>query len=144
MQKKPRDEMVNAFEAELKKLVRGLLEALMREERAMYLETHPTSANGYYTRDFLTLVGPVGDFKVSTKARSPLPLHHDPTGAVGQGDKEADGGRESVLWGRCCRKAPILGLESAGRDMRSAQAPRICGNSNREPLCRPSTVNGAL
>jgi len=53
--KKARDEMVKAFEAELKELVRGLLEALMREERAMYLETHPTSANGYYTRDLLTL-----------------------------------------------------------------------------------------
>jgi transposase-like protein len=56
--------MVKAFEAELKELVRGLLEALMREERAMYLETHPTSANGYYTRDLLTLVGPVEDLKV--------------------------------------------------------------------------------
>jgi len=64
MQKKARNEMVKAFEAELKELVRGLLEALMREERAMYLETHPTSANGYYTRDLLTLVGPVEDLKV--------------------------------------------------------------------------------
>jgi len=45
--------------------VRGLLEALMQEERAMYLETHPTSVNGYYSRDLLTLVGPVGDLKVS-------------------------------------------------------------------------------
>jgi hypothetical protein len=43
-----------AFEAELKKLAQDLLEALMGEERAMYLETHPTSANGYYTRDLLT------------------------------------------------------------------------------------------
>jgi len=32
---------VKAFEAELKELVRGLLEALMREERAMYLEHTP-------------------------------------------------------------------------------------------------------
>ena len=55
MQKKARNEMVKAFEAELKELVRGLLEALMREEWAMYLETHSTSANGYYTRDLLTL-----------------------------------------------------------------------------------------
>jgi hypothetical protein len=53
MQEKAREKMVKAFEAELKELVRGLLEALM-EERAMYLETHPTSANGYYTRDLLT------------------------------------------------------------------------------------------
>ena len=64
MQKKARDEMVKAFEAELKELVRGLLEALIQEERAMYLETHPTSANGYYTRDLLTLVGLVEDLKV--------------------------------------------------------------------------------
>jgi len=42
MQKKACNEMAKAFEAELKELVRGLLEALMREERAMYLETHPT------------------------------------------------------------------------------------------------------
>ena len=62
--KKARNKMVKAFEAELKELVRGLLEALMREERAMYLETHLTSANGYYTRDLLTLVGPVEDLKV--------------------------------------------------------------------------------
>ena len=44
--------------------MRGLLGALMQEERAMYLETHPTSANSYYTRDLLTLVGPVDDLKV--------------------------------------------------------------------------------
>jgi len=36
----------------------------MREERAMYLETHPTKANGYYTRDLLTLAGPLEDLKV--------------------------------------------------------------------------------
>jgi transposase-like protein len=55
--------MVKAFEAELKELVRGLMEALIREERAMYLERHPTKANGYYTRDLLTLVGPVKDLR---------------------------------------------------------------------------------
>jgi hypothetical protein len=101
-------------EAELKKLAQGLLEALMGEERAMYLETHPTSANSYYTRDLLTLAGPVGDFKVSTKARSPLPLHHKPTGAVSQGDKKADEGGGSILRGRCRRKSSILDFESAG------------------------------
>ena len=36
----------------------------MREEREIYLENHPTKANGYYTRDLLTLVGPVEDLKV--------------------------------------------------------------------------------
>jgi hypothetical protein len=41
MQNEARDERVKAFEAELKELVRGLLEALMREERAMYLEHTP-------------------------------------------------------------------------------------------------------
>ena len=46
--------MVKAFEAELKEWVQGLLEALIREKRAMYLEARPTSANGYYTRDLLT------------------------------------------------------------------------------------------
>jgi len=62
MQEKARDEMVKAFEAELKELVRGLLEALMREERAMYLETpykrqrllHPRPPNS----------GPVEDLRV--------------------------------------------------------------------------------
>ena len=44
--------------------MRDLLEALMQEKRAMYLETHLTSANAYHTRDLLTLVGPVGGLKV--------------------------------------------------------------------------------
>ena len=30
----------------------------------MYLETHPTKANGYYTRDLLTLAGPLENLKV--------------------------------------------------------------------------------
>jgi len=64
MQEKIREKMVKAFEAELKAMVRNLLENLMREERAVYLETHPTSANGYYTRDLLTLFGPLEDLKV--------------------------------------------------------------------------------
>jgi len=57
MQKKARDEMVKAFETELKELVRSLLKALIQEERAMCLETHPTSANGYYTRASLSWWG---------------------------------------------------------------------------------------
>jgi len=36
-------------------MVRDPLENLMRGERAMYFETHLTCANGYYTRDLLTL-----------------------------------------------------------------------------------------
>jgi hypothetical protein len=53
MQKKARDEMVKAFETQLKELVRNIPGSFMREELAMHLETHPTSANGYYTRDLL-------------------------------------------------------------------------------------------
>ena len=45
-------------------MVKDLLETVMSEERAMYLEEHPTKANGYYTRDLLTLVGPAEDSRV--------------------------------------------------------------------------------
>ena len=45
-------------------MVKEMLEALMREEREIYLEQYPTKANGYYTRDLLTLVGPVEDLKI--------------------------------------------------------------------------------
>ena len=34
------------------------------KKREIHLESHPTKANGYYTRDLLTLVGPVEDLKV--------------------------------------------------------------------------------
>ena len=49
---------------QLKGLVKGLLEKLMLEERELYLEEHPTKGNGYYTRDLLTLFGPLEDLKV--------------------------------------------------------------------------------
>jgi hypothetical protein len=39
-------------------------------------------------------------FPASSKARSPLPLHHKPTGAVGQGDKGTDKGGGSVFAGK--------------------------------------------
>jgi putative transposase len=45
-------------------MVKELLEALMKEEREIYLESHPTKANGYYPSDPLTLVGPVEELKV--------------------------------------------------------------------------------
>lgn len=48
-------------------MVKELLEALMREERRICLEEHPTKANGYYTRDFLTLVGPPGGLEGSPR-----------------------------------------------------------------------------
>lgn len=64
MQKETRDEIVKGFAEELKAMVRNLLEGLMREEREIYLGEHPTKANGYYTRDLLTLAGPLEDLKV--------------------------------------------------------------------------------
>ena len=45
-------------------MAKELLEALIGEEREISLENHPTKANGYYTRDLFTLVGPVEDLKV--------------------------------------------------------------------------------
>jgi len=45
-------------------MVKELLEALMKEEWKIYLENHPTKANGYYTWDLLTLAGPLEDLKV--------------------------------------------------------------------------------
>lgn len=79
----------------------------------MYLETHPTSANGYYTRDLLTLVGPLEDLKVprvreghlrgpSPRASMPrsisrwdLALH--PSRKDGQGTR-AHGSRNQARW----------------------------------------------
>ena len=52
------------MEERIKTRVKELLETLMKEEREIYLENHPAKANGYYTRDLLTLVGPVEDLKV--------------------------------------------------------------------------------
>jgi len=63
MQEKVRDEIVNAFKVELKELVQNLLESLVREERAMYLDAHPATVNSYYTRDLLTRAGPLEDLK---------------------------------------------------------------------------------
>jgi hypothetical protein len=40
-------------EERIKTMVKEMLEALMREEREIYLAQHPTKANGYYTRDLL-------------------------------------------------------------------------------------------
>ncbi len=44
----------NRREEEIKVMVKGLLERLMVEERTMYLEEHPITVNGYYTRDLPT------------------------------------------------------------------------------------------
>jgi len=64
MREGSRDRMLEAFFAELKDLIKGLLERLMLEERKLYLQEHPTKGNGYYTRDLLTLFGPIEDLKV--------------------------------------------------------------------------------
>jgi len=64
MRKKTCEEILKEMEEQIKTMVKELLEALMKEEREISLENHPTKANGYYTRDLLTLVGPVEDLKV--------------------------------------------------------------------------------
>jgi len=64
MWNKTREEMLKEVEERIKTMVKELLEILMKEEREIYLENHPTKANGYYTRDLLTLVGPLEDLKV--------------------------------------------------------------------------------
>ncbi|MBC7109161.1 MAG: transposase [Methanomassiliicoccales archaeon] len=45
-------------------MVRNILESLMREKREIYLREHPTKANGYYTRDLLTLTSPLENLRV--------------------------------------------------------------------------------
>ncbi|MEN3010689.1 MAG: transposase [Candidatus Bipolaricaulaceae bacterium] len=64
MQDKSREKILREAEEQVKEMVKGLLERIMREERELYLEQHPTKANGYYTRALLTLVGPVEDLRV--------------------------------------------------------------------------------
>jgi len=51
-------------------MVKEMLEALMREEREIYLEQHATKANGYYTRDLFTLVGSLEDLKAPGPVRA--------------------------------------------------------------------------
>jgi len=64
MRDKTRKEILKEVEEQIKTMVKELLEVLMKEERDIYLENHSTKANGYYTRDLLTLVGPLEDLKV--------------------------------------------------------------------------------
>ncbi|MEM1684418.1 MAG: transposase, partial [Nanopusillaceae archaeon] len=61
---KTRKEILREVGEQIKAMVKELLERLMREERALYLAEHPTKANGYYTRNLLTLTGPLEDLKV--------------------------------------------------------------------------------
>jgi transposase-like protein len=64
MREKARTQILERFFEELKDLIKALMEKLMLEERELYLERHPTKANGYYTRDLLTLFGPIEDLRV--------------------------------------------------------------------------------
>jgi len=64
MRNKTREEILKEVEERIKTMVKELLEVLMKEEREIYLENHSTKTNGYYTRDLLTLVGPLEDLKV--------------------------------------------------------------------------------
>ncbi|MCS7240931.1 MAG: transposase [Candidatus Bipolaricaulota bacterium] len=64
MRGETREEILKEVEKSVKEMVKGLLETIMRKERELYLEEHPTKANGYYTRDLFTLVGPLEDLRV--------------------------------------------------------------------------------
>jgi len=64
MREENRREIVEKLGEEIKIMIKGLLERLMVEEQAMYLENYPTKANGYYSRDLLTLYGPMEDLRV--------------------------------------------------------------------------------
>jgi len=58
------EKIIERVMEEVKVMVKDLLERLMLEEREIYLERHPTKGNGYYTRNLLTLHGPVEDLRV--------------------------------------------------------------------------------
>ena len=47
MRDETREEILKEVEERIKTMVKELLEALMKEEREIYLENHPTKANGY-------------------------------------------------------------------------------------------------
>ena len=63
LRNKTREQILEQFLERIKELIKNLLEKLMLEERKLYLEEHPTKGNGYYTRDLLTLFGPLEDLK---------------------------------------------------------------------------------
>ena len=57
-------EILKEEEKRIKVMVKGLWGSIMRKERAMYIEEHPTKANGYSAWDLLALVGPREDLRV--------------------------------------------------------------------------------
>ena len=48
----------------VREMVKDALQSLMKEERLIYLEEHPTKANGFYTRSLATRFGTIEDLSV--------------------------------------------------------------------------------
>jgi transposase-like protein len=57
-------EILDSFQQLVKTLIKTLLEALMLEEREIYLEETEDYANGFYSRDLLTALGEVKGLRV--------------------------------------------------------------------------------
>jgi transposase-like protein len=57
-------EILDSFQQLVKALIKTLLEALMLEEREIYLEETEDYANGFYSRDLLTALGEVKGLRV--------------------------------------------------------------------------------
>ena len=55
----------------------------MLEERRLYLQEHPTKGNGYYTRDLLTLFGPLENLRVPWVREGDFHPRLLPVGAFG-------------------------------------------------------------
>lgn len=62
--KNPRKDPKRGAGEQTKAMVKELRKRLIREERGLYLAEHPTKANGHYTRNPLTLTGPLENLKV--------------------------------------------------------------------------------
>jgi putative transposase len=57
-------EILDSFQQLVKTLIKTLLEALMLEEREIYLEETEDYANSFYSRDLLTALGEVKGLRV--------------------------------------------------------------------------------
>ena len=79
LRNKTRDQILER----IKELIKNPLEKLMLEERKLYLEEHPTKGNGYYTRDLLTVFGPLEDLKVPWVREGDFHPRLLPVGAFG-------------------------------------------------------------
>ncbi len=106
MQESTRREIAERLGQKAKELVKGMVEKLMLEERAMYLEQHPTKGNGYYTRDLLTLFGPLEELRVPRVRVS----SQDPARAAAYQHRAVGGHTGAVrLWGQHQGHLPVLG-----------------------------------